>query len=337
MTKIEIIKLLGKIIEPDTNKTLEELDAIKSLNILTNKVVDVVIELPSLNNLEDIKRQVATIIKIDLAYPGVKIDITKDLSIKEEVVVLNDSSKIKYLAIASGKGGVGKSSVTANLAYAFKRLGKKVGIIDVDIYGASIPFVLDMKIKPLDLDDEGKIIPANFEGIQIISTEFFVPRDKPLMWRAPIASQMTKMFFESVAFDEETEIVLIDMPPGTGDIAIDVRELLPKSDMIIVTTPNIPASNIAVKAGLGSKEIGHNIIGVIENMSFYYNACSKEKEYIFGTGGAELVAEKIGVDIIGKIPITTITENTILFDMTTIQGKIFMQIAANYLERIKKW
>lgn len=331
MDKKIIISKLNKLIEKQTNKTLEELEAIERVLILTNDVVDVTIKLPTLKYRDDLTREIAKIIKIDLNYPGVKINIKQD----EENIIEEDkkNANIKYIAVASGKGGVGKSTVSANLAYAFRRLGKKVGIIDVDIYGASIPFVLDMDIKPLDLNSDEEIIPARFEDIQIISTEFFVPKDKPLMWRAPIASQMTKMFFNSVAWDNDTEIIIIDMPPGTGDIAIDVRELVPKSDMIIVTTPNIAASNVAVKAGLGSKEIGHNVIGVIENMSYYYDACSKDKVYLFGEGGGKMTSEKIKVDLLAEIPITEQKEDSIIFDMTTIQGKIFMMLAKGYLDK----
>lgn len=331
MAANKIKKLLEAIKLESLNKTLGELEAIKRVIVLTNNVVDVEVLLPSLEEADDIKRKIATIVKLDLEYPGVKINITKDETVIEEVNNIN--SKIKYLAIASGKGGVGKSAVTANLAYAFRRLGRKVGIIDVDIYGASIPFALGMATKPLDLNEDDKILPAIFEGIEIISTEFFVPKNKPLMWRAPIASQMTKMFFDSVAWSEDIEIVLIDMPPGTGDIAIDVRELVPKSDMIIVTTPNVSASKVAIKAGLGSKELGHNVIGVIENMSFYYNECKKEKEFIFGRGGSKLVCQELGTDLLAEIPIANLDNDNILFDMNTIQGKTFLKLAMEYANK----
>lgn len=326
MNKI-IIEKIGQIVDKTTNQTLAELDAIKRVSILSTNVVDIEIELDDLLNQDDIKRQIAKIVKLDLAYPGLKIEIIK--SSKEEELHLEAQSKIKYLAIASGKGGVGKSTVTANLAYALSKQGKKVGIIDVDIYGASIPYILGMEIKPLDLDDAGRIIPAKFKAMEIISTEFFVPKDKPLMWRAPLASQMTEMFFNSVAWSEDIEVILIDMPPGTGDIAIDVRSLVPLSDMIIVTNPNVSAANVAVKAGLGSKEIGHNVIGVIENMSYYYNACSKEKEYLFGSGGGALVSQKLGVDLLATIPITTPNSNDNLYDEMTIQGKTYIYLAQN--------
>src|SRR5690554_1185868 len=147
MPKNEIIKLLEQIVDKKTNKTLKNLEAIKRVSILTNKVVDVEIVLPSLDNADEIKRTVAKIVKLDLEYPGLKINIKQDEASKELEKVKKQT--IKYLAIASGKGGVGKSTVAANIAYAFRRLGKRVGIIDVDIYGASIPFVFDMKIEQI--------------------------------------------------------------------------------------------------------------------------------------------------------------------------------------------
>ncbi|HHW79926.1 MAG TPA: P-loop NTPase [Acholeplasmataceae bacterium] len=326
MEKALILEKIGEIIDPTEDKTLKELNSIKNINITKNNIVEVTIELDDLLNKDVIKLAIAKIIKIDLAYPGLKINFTG----KEKIV---EPSKIKYLAIASGKGGVGKSTVTANLAIALRNLGVKVGIIDADIYGASIPFVLNMEIKPLDLNDEGLIIPAKYQDIEIISTEFFMPKDKPLMWRGPLVTQMINMYFSGVIWQNNPDIILIDLPPGTGDIAMDVRERTPKSDMIIVTNPNVAAANIAVKAGLGSKEIGHNIFGVIENMSYYLNLCSKERDYIFGTGGGSLVAEKLKVDLLAQIPIGIPNDNDTIYDQNTIQAKIYLMIAKKYLEK----
>lgn len=327
MAKDKIISWIGEIIDPTTNKTLKELNSITKVNISSNGIVEIELYITDLLNLEEIKMQVAKIVKIDLDYPGVRIKIL-------EFEKPKTASKIKYLAIASGKGGVGKSTVTANLAIALNRLGKNVGIIDADIYGASIPFILNMEINPLNLDENGKIIPALYnDEIEIISTEFFMPKDKPLMWRGPLVTQMINMYFESVSWQKDPDIILIDLPPGTGDIAIDVREQVPKSDMIIITNPNINAANVAVKAGLGSKEIGHNILGVVENMSYYMNLCSKEREYLFGKGGGSLVAEKLKADLLAEIPIGIPNENDTIFDISTIQGKIYMMIANKYLEK----
>lgn len=322
---IDIIKTkVGAIIDPTAKRTLNDLDSIKSVKINNNDVVEIDIYITDLINLEEVKLKVAKVIKIDLDYPGLKINIFE----YEKPV---EQSKIKYLAISSGKGGVGKSTVTANLAIALSRLGKRVGIIDADIYGASIPFILNMDIKPLDLDSEGKIIPAKYNDIEVISTEFFMPKDKPLMWRGPLVTQMVNMYFDGVAWQHDPEYILIDLPPGTGDIAMDVKERVPMSDMIIITNPNIAASNIAVKAGLGSREIGHNIFGVIENMSYYMNLCSKEREFIFGKGGGSLVSEKLKVDLLAQIPIGVPNHNDTIYDLNTIQGKTFMMIANKYI------
>lgn len=325
MSKEAILAKVGKIIDPSVNETLENLNSIKRVNITTNKIVEIDLYLTSLVDRDEVKLQIARIVKIELAYPGLKLNI---IEIKKEAPDIN----IKYLAIASGKGGVGKSTVTANLAIALSRLGKRVGIIDADIYGASIPLILNMDVKPLDLDEEGLIIPAKYNDIEVISTEFFMPKDKPLMWRGPLVTQMINMYFSGVIWQNDPEIILIDLPPGTGDIAIDVRERAPKSDMIIITNPNVAAANIAVKAGLGSREIGHNVIGVVENMSYFVNLHNQEREYIFGTGGGKLVAEKLNVDLIAELPIGRPNKDDTIYDMTTIQGKMFMMIASKYLE-----
>ncbi|MDY0278728.1 MAG: P-loop NTPase [Acholeplasma sp.] len=317
-----IIDSIADILDSKTGKSLEDLNAIKNVKILDNDVVK--IELTNIDKTvqDEIKLLIAKVVKVDLKYPGVIIDFTFDN--KEENT---NNNGYKYLAIASGKGGVGKSTVTVNLAYALMRLGKKVGIIDVDIYGSSIPLLLNMPIKPLDLNEEERIIPAKFMDIEVVAMDFFVPKNQPLMWRAPLASQMTKMFFNDVAWDSEIDIILIDMPPGTGDIAIDVRELVPKSDMLIVTSPNINAANIAVKAGLGSKEIGHNILGVIENMSYYYNECSKERVNLFGVGGGTFVAKELGVDLLVAIPISDSDEA--VFKEGSMQRKMYSLLAKN--------
>ena len=209
--------------------------------------------------------------------------------------------EVKYIGVASGKGGVGKSTVTANLAYALTRLGKKVGIIDADIYGSSIPTILDMKITmPKGTDDE-KIIPFNVDGIELISTEFFLQPDKPLMWRGPMLGKMLNHFFYDVVWSDEIEYILVDLPPGTGDVAIDIQTIIPQCKMIIVTTPHKSASHIAVKAGFASEQLKHELLGVVENMSHLDHKGEVVK--IFGEGGGQIVADKLKTKVLQSIPI----------------------------------
>jgi ATP-binding protein involved in chromosome partitioning len=210
---------------------------------------------------------------------------------------------ITYIGIASGKGGVGKSTVTAQLAYAFRDLGHQVGIIDADIYGASIPSILEVEDIAAIEEDMNLMIPIEKEGIEIISTEFFMSKEKPVMWRGPMLGKMLTEFIQSVKWKEDTSIILIDLPPGTGDVALDIQKLIPQASMIVVTTPHPNASMVAVKAGLGAKQMGHKMLGVIENMSYFEHPTTHEKFPIFGAGGGETVATMLNVPLLGQVPI----------------------------------
>lgn len=314
---------LGNIVDPELKISLLESNGIKQLTISNDNVVDVQIALKNLKKHEDIiKLEVIKLVKIKLGFPGIKI------SFVESTYLAPGKKEIKYLAIASGKGGVGKSTVTANLAVALSRLGLNVGIIDADIYGASIPAVMNIKSEPLKTNEDEKMIPLKKDNIEVISTEFFMPQDKPLMWRGPLLGKMLSHYFGGVAWSENTDVILIDLPPGTGDVAIDVKELVPKSKIIVVTTPHENASMVAVKAGFGAIQIGHEVIGVIENMSYYFNNANQKREFIFGSGGGQIVADKLNVKLLGQIPIGQGTnKDSHLYDTNDIQAKMFDMIA----------
>ncbi|MBU1020142.1 MAG: Mrp/NBP35 family ATP-binding protein [Firmicutes bacterium] len=268
------------------------------------------------------------LVKIELGFPGIKIDF-----FESEFVPVGEKP-IKYLAVASGKGGVGKSTVTANLAAALIRQGKKVGIIDADVYGASIPNILKIGIKPLSAADDERMIPLEKDGIEVISTEFFMPPEKPLMWRGPMLGKMLIHFFTGVKWQDDIDLILIDLPPGTGDVALDVKTYVPKSKILVVTTPHVNASHVAVKAGIGAQNIGHEVIGVVENMSYYFNTCSKTREFIFGQGGGEEVAKKLGVKLFGQIPIGQPLNGDFLYTGKEEAGKIYNDLAVKVMKEM---
>lgn len=213
---------------------------------------------------------------------------------------LHKRTNITFIAIASGKGGVGKSTVTVNLAAALTRLGKKVGIIDADIYGFSIPDMMGIKVKPKIVNNT--ILPVEHHGVKVISMGFFVEDNSPVIWRGPMLGKMLGQFFTDVAWGE-IDYILLDLPPGTGDIALDVHQMLPASKEIIVTTPHPTASYVAARAGSMAKQTNHEIVGIIENMS--YLACSKcgTKEYVFGRGGGTALAEQLQTKLLAQIPL----------------------------------
>jgi len=215
--------------------------------------------------------------------------------------LLSEGSKTKFIAIASGKGGVGKSTVTVNLAAALARMGRKIGIIDADIYGFSVPDMMGIEERPGTSASGDKIVPVERFGVKVISMGFFVEDNAPIIWRGPMLGKMLQNFFAEVEWGE-LDYMLLDLPPGTGDVALDVHQLLPSSREIIVTTPHATAAFVAARAGAMAARTGHDIIGVVENMSYYVNRLG-EVEYLFGRGGGAKLAEELNTELLAQIPL----------------------------------
>ncbi len=329
MTYDELKKRLGEVIDPGFNEPLEDVRGIKKLVIGPTGVVECEIYLKDKAKHEQkVRIEIIRLVKIDAGFPGIKIEFF------ESDFVHEGEKLVKYLAIASGKGGVGKSTVTANLAIALIRAGKRVGIIDADVYGASIPHVLEMPIKPLSATKDELMIPLEKSGIEVISTEFFMPPERPLMWRGPMLGKMLIHFFNGVKWQKDIDMILIDLPPGTGDVALDVKQYVPRSKVLVVTTPHPNASSVAVKAGFGAQNIGHEIIGVVENMSYYFNSCNQKREFIFGEGGGLMVANKLGTRLLGQIPIGQAKEGY-LFSGNEPIGKAYDEIAKEVIKEME--
>ena len=218
----------------------------------------------------------------------------------EPTPLLSPESGTKFIAIASGKGGVGKSTVTVNLAVALARAGKRVGLIDADIYGFSVPDMMGIEERP---DVEGdRVIPIERFGVKVMSMGFFVENNSPVVWRGPMLGKMLRNFFAEIEWGE-LDYMLLDLPPGTGDIALDVHQIIPQSQEIIVTTPHATAAFVAARAGAMAIKTEHAIIGVVENMSYYLNRHSGEKEYLFGRGGGARLAETLNAELLAQIPL----------------------------------
>ncbi|AIO19559.1 Flagellum site-determining protein YlxH [Candidatus Izimaplasma bacterium HR1] len=299
MTKEQVIERVLDLKDPSSDKTLRDSNGVKHLAIdEEKKTVTMVIGLDKDDDefKRNMTRDLARLLKIELGFTGIKTEYQLN---KLSTSIL--SREVRYVGVASGKGGVGKSTVTANLAYALKRLGKNVGIIDADIYGSSIPTILDMEITPPKGTKDEKIIPYNVDGIELISTEFFLTPDKPLMWRGPMLGKMLNHFFYDVIWDDNIEYILVDLPPGTGDVALDIQKLIPSCKMLIVTTPHPSASHIAVKAGFAAEQLEHEILGIVENMSYFRH--KGEDVQIFGSGGGKIVADKLKTRVLSSIPI----------------------------------
>lgn len=329
-TKEQVKAKIEELKDPSNEKTLKETGGVKHIEIDEEaKVVTLII---GLEKVEDeykkyMTRSLAKLIKLDLGFTGMKTEFEL---LKKSGSILSKERKIKYIGVASGKGGVGKSTVTANLAYALKTLGKNVGIIDADIYGSSIPTILDMEVKmPKGTKDE-KIIPFEKDGIELISTEFFLQPDKPLMWRGPMLGKMLNHFFYDVVWSEDIEYILVDLPPGTGDVAMDIQALIPQCKMLIVTTPHPSASHIAVKAGFAAEQLKHELLGVVENMSHFVH--KGDSINIFGQGGGEIVAKKLKTNLLASIPIGQPEHHISIFDAKEEIGLDYLGLANKILK-----
>jgi ATP-binding protein involved in chromosome partitioning len=214
--------------------------------------------------------------------------------------LLDPSSGVKFIAVASGKGGVGKSTVTVNLAVALARRGKRVGIIDADIYGFSVPDMMGIEERPEVINE--RVIPIEKFGVKVMSMGFFVEDNSPIVWRGPMLGKMLRNFFQEIEWGE-LDYLLLDLPPGTGDVALDVHQIIPQSKEIIVTTPHATAAFVAARAGAMALKTEHEIIGIVENMSYYISMATGEKEYVFGRGGGARLAETLHADLMAQIPL----------------------------------
>jgi ATP-binding protein involved in chromosome partitioning len=209
-------------------------------------------------------------------------------------------SRTRVLGISSGKGGVGKSSVTVNLAISLVRAGFDVGLLDADVYGFSVPRMLGIDADPGVRDS--KMVPPVAYGVHVMSMGFFVDEDQPVMWRGPMLHKALEQFLVDVAWGEP-DFLLIDMPPGTGDVALSMAQYLPTSEVYVVTTPQAAAKRVAQRSAYMAKKINLPVRGVIENMSWFRGDDGRRYE-LFGRGGGAELAEELGVPLLGQIPLT---------------------------------
>ena len=240
-------------------------------------------------------------------------------------------SRTRVLAVASGKGGVGKSTVTANLAVALAQQGHAVGLIDADVYGPTIPLMFGMAAVAPESHD-GKLVPPERHGVKVVSMGFFLEDDEPVIWRGPMLGRAMEQFLGDVLWGSP-DYLLIDLPPGTGDIALTIAQILPSAEMIVVTTPQEAASKIAAKAARMALLTKHRIIGVVENMSYFICPSCGEKHFIFGHGGAFEIARAAGTTLLGRIPLDESTRSAgdlgtpPALDAESPVGAVFHEIA----------
>lgn len=309
ITKEKILAALSTVEEPDLKKDLVSLNMIQNVQVGVNQLsFTVVLTTPACPLKELIKQRCVKALEGAL---GTEIQI--DINMTADVTsIRNNSPQLpgvkNIIAVSSGKGGVGKSTVTVNLAMALKNAGAKVGIIDADIFGPSIPIMFGAEdVQPMITQKDGKnlIQPVSQYGIKMISIGFLTPADSAVVWRGPMASQALRQFFGDVEWGE-LDYVLIDLPPGTSDIHLTLVQTVPVTGAIIVTTPQKVATADANKglAMFKQPQINVPILGIVENMAYFTPAeLPDNKYYIFGKDGGAAMAKKHGVPLLGQIPI----------------------------------
>lgn len=314
MTKSEILKALSTISAPGEGQNLVESGAIKNVQVFGDEVVvDVTINNPSLQAKKKTEVSILQVIHSEV-HPKAKIKVNISVAAPEKT---ENSNLIKgkpipgiknIIAVASGKGGVGKSTVTANLAVSLAKMGFEVGLLDADIYGPSQPLMFDVENeKPLaiDVDGKSKMKPVSNYGVKLLSIGFFTEKDQAVIWRGPMAAKaLNQMIFD--AHWGELDFLIVDLPPGTGDIHLSIMQSLPITGAVVVSTPQEVALADARKgiAMFAQDAIQVPVLGIIENMSYFTPAeLPENKYYIFGEGGAKHLAERMGVALLGEIPL----------------------------------
>ncbi|MGE7943974.1 Mrp/NBP35 family ATP-binding protein [Lysinibacillus xylanilyticus] len=341
LTNEHILKTLQKIDDPELHKSIVDLNMVRNIQVNgTHISLDLVLTIQGCPLKAKIQADVEEALKaigaskVSIQFGSMTDDERRSLtaSLKSQNVtakgmptMLLPDSGVKFIAITSGKGGVGKSTVTINLAVALARLGKRVGILDADIYGFSIPAMMKIHQKPTMLDQTA--IPVMSDGVKIMSMGFYTNDNQPVMWRGPMLNKWIRNFLVNTHWGE-LDYLLIDLPPGTGDVAIDMAAMIPQAQEIIVTTPHLAASHVASRAGLMAQHTKHTILGVVENMAYFENS-NGEKNYLFGQGGAEKLANELQTNIIAQIPFAQPEENTgsSVYDEDSIIGEVFTHLA----------
>src|SRR2546423_4596024 len=299
----DILKALEQVIDPELKRNVVELDMVRDVRIEGEEVtVGIALTVAGCPLRASFEEQVARALsplgvqrvqlEFDVMTPEERAALTARLrgSVTERTKGIALDRSTRVLAIASGKGGVGKSTLSANLAVAFARLGQRTGILDADVYGHSIPHLLGIHQKPVAVDR--MIVPPVRGELKLMSIGFFLDGNEPVMWRGPMLHRALEQFLSDVHWGE-LDTLVVDMPPGTGDVSISLGQLLPRAEAVVVTTPQPLAQEVAARAALMAQKTNMRLVGVIENMS----------GEIFGSGGGQTLADDLHVAFLGSIPL----------------------------------
>ena len=315
ITESAVREALSRVEDPEIGRPITELNMVKSVTVTGNDVAVEIyltiagcpmkstIESNTRAAVEDIEGVGNVTVTMEAMSDEQRRELKKKLrggQAEPEIPFAKPNSTTRVFAVASGKGGVGKSSMTVNLAAALVQKGLKVGIVDADVYGHSVPNLLGCTDGPTVLDDE-MLLPPISHGIKHISIGQFVEGNAPVVWRGPMLHRALQQFLADV-FWGDLDVLLLDLPPGTGDVALSVAQLIPNAELLIVTTPQAAAAEVAERAGSISQQTRQRVAGVIENMGAMVMPDGSTMD-VFGSGGGQIVADRLGVILGHEVPL----------------------------------
>ena len=310
VTRDEVLRALEQVIDPELKRSVTDLDMVRKVEVHGGDVgVELALTVPGCPlrasfeaQVESALRPLSDVERVSLSFTVMtseeKAALTTKLrgGVSERTPGISVDSKTRVIAIASGKGGVGKSSLAANLAAAFSRLGGRAGVLDADVYGYSIPHMLGIRQRPVVVDR--MIVPPVRGDLKVMSIGFFLDENSPVMWRGPMLHRALEQFLSDVHWGE-LDYLVVDMPPGTGDVAISLGQLLPRAEAVVVTTPQRAAQQVAVRAAEMARKTNMRLLGVVENMSYLVGSGDE----LFGAGGGAALAAEVGAPLLGRVPL----------------------------------
>jgi ATP-binding protein involved in chromosome partitioning len=310
----EVLEALEVVIDPELRRSIVELEMVRSIDVSDNGVVDVTVSLttagcPIRGHFQTSVAGAVSALE-GVAHVNVYFDVLSD---SEKAALQQKLGRASLpagalaqvsnvLCIGSGKGGVGKSTLTANLAAALTADGKRVGILDADVWGYSIPRMYGLGATRPPISPQRKIVPLQAHGVKVMSIGFFLEEDAAVVWRGPMLHKALNQFLQDVEWGA-LDYLLIDLPPGTGDVSMTLAQLLPQAQFVIVTTPQPTAQKVARRSAEMANKVSLEICGVIENMSGFTTP-SGERYAIFGEGGGQELADELDVPLLGRVPLT---------------------------------
>lgn len=310
-SEADVRAALGRVVDPELRRPITELDMVDSVRLLPDGAVTVAVSLtvagcPLRDTIEeDIVHEVSALdgvtgVRVEVGFmdPDRRRALVDSLK-RHTIPFTRSDSLTRVICVASGKGGVGKSSITVNLAAAMAAQGLSVGIVDADVLGFSLPGLMGIDTRPTKVEE--MILPPVAHGVKTISIGMFLDENSPVMWRGPMLHRALEQFLTDVHFGD-LDVLLLDLPPGTGDVAISVSQLLPDAEVVVVTTPQAAAARVAERAGSMAFRTGQKVIGVVENMAFYALP-DGSRVTPFGSGGGEELAKNLSEETEREVPV----------------------------------